>query len=174
MTDSTDRRRWLVLAGYMGAGKSSVGTRVAERLGCAFVDADAAVVAAAGMEIPEIFKQRGELWFRRTETDVIREIVQGRPAGVLALGGGALGSARTRDLLDRVTDVVWLRVSPEVAWGRVEGSDRPLAIDRERFIRRAESREATYRDAAHATVDADRSLDDVVEAIVTRHAGVTS
>ena len=79
--------RWLVLSGYMGAGKTSVGRRVASRLGCAFTDLDREIEARAGMSIPEIFSRRGELWFRRTEETVVRELIAGEPA-VLALGGG--------------------------------------------------------------------------------------
>ena len=90
--------RWLVLTGYMGAGKTSVGRRVANRLDRTFTDADRVIEEQAGMPIPEIFCRRGELWFRRTEERVIREILTGEP-GVLALGGGAVESASTRDLL---------------------------------------------------------------------------
>lgn len=153
---------WVVLAGYMGAGKSSVGRRVAARLGREFVDADTAVERHAGMPVPEIFAKRGELWFRRTEEDVVREIVSSEPSGLLALGGGALESARTRSLVNRVARVAWLRVSPEVAWERVANSDRPLAADKERFLRRIAVREPNYRAAAHLIVDADGPLDDVV------------
>ena len=153
--------KWLALAGYMGAGKSVVGKRVAARLGWPFVDADRAIEEHAGMPIPEIFSKRGELWFRRTEEDVIREIVQQDQPGVLALGGGALTSKRTCDLLGRTAWVVWLRVSPDVAWKRVEGSDRPLAQDRERFERRAAEREPTYQAAADLEVLADDSPEDV-------------
>lgn len=153
--------KWITLAGYMGAGKSAVGRRVASRLGVTFIDADNTIEEQAGMPISEIFAKRGELWFRRTEEDVIRGIVQSEPAGVLALGGGALGSSRTRDLLKRTTWVVWLRVSPEVAWRRVSGSDRPLAQDRDRFERRAVEREPHYREAAHLEVSADDPVDDV-------------
>lgn len=113
------------------------------------------------MPVPEIFSKRGELWFRRTEEDVIREIVQREQPGVIALGGGALGSDRTRDLLRRRAWVVWLRVSPDVAWRRVAGSDRPLAQDRERFERRAAEREPMYRDSADLEVLADGSTDDI-------------
>jgi shikimate kinase len=158
----------------MGAGKSVVGRRVAGRLGWAFVDADRAIEDLAGMPIPEIFSRRGEVWFRRTEEDVIRGIVQSDPAGVVALGGGALTSARTADLLRRTAWVVWLRVSPEVAWRRVEGSDRPLAQDRDRFLRRAEEREPVYRAAADLEVAADDTPDDVaarVAAWVLARAG---
>jgi shikimate kinase len=152
--------RWLVLTGYMGAGKTAVGRRVAARLGVGFTDADREIERRAGMGIPEIFSRRGEVWFRRTEEAVVREVLEGDP-GVLALGGGALESARTRGLVGRVADVVWLRASIDVAWARVEGSDRPLAGDRERFARRAAAREAGYREAAHLEVDGDDPADEV-------------
>ncbi len=158
--------KWITLAGYMGAGKSAVGRRVSGRLGVRFLDADRAIEEHAGLTIPEIFSKRGELWFRRTEEDVIRGIVQSEPGGVLALGGGAVVSARTRDLLGRTTFVVWLRVSPEVAWKRVSGSDRPLAQDRDRFLRRAAEREELYRDVAHLEVSADDPIDDVAARVV--------
>lgn len=156
--------RWLVLTGYMGAGKTSVGRRVAARLERPFVDADDVVEEQAGMTIAEIFPKKGELWFRRTEEAAIRAVLDGEP-GVLALGGGALESAKTRGLVARVADVVWLHVSPEVAWERVSGSDRPLATDRDRFIRRAAAREPRYREAAHLEVDAQERLDDIVARI---------
>lgn len=153
--------RWLALAGYMGAGKSVVGRRTAQRLGWSFVDADRAIEERAELSIPDIFAKRGELWFRRTEEDVIRDIVQGEPPGVLALGGGALGSARTRDLLRRRAWVVWLRVDTAVAWRRIEGTDRPLAKDRDRFERRAAEREPVYREAADLEVSSEDTPDDV-------------
>ncbi|MDH3226942.1 MAG: shikimate kinase [Thermoleophilia bacterium] len=165
MTSSTELDRWLVMAGYMGSGKSSVGRRLARALRRKFVDADAAIEKHAGMAIPEIFSKRGEVWFRRTEAEVIRTIVQERDPGVLALGGGALGSDRTRGLLSREATVIWLNVSPEVAWSRVGGSDRPLAADRGRFLRRAEAREPVYREAADVEIDADRPLGEVLSAV---------
>lgn len=145
----------------MGAGKTSVGKRVASRLGRTFVDVDREIEDRAGMDIPEIFSRRGELWFRRTEETTIRELLAGEEAGVMALGGGSLESAKTRDLLSRVADVVWLKASVEVAWARVKDSDRPLAADRPRFERRAQAREETYRSAAGLEVDADGPPEDV-------------
>jgi len=153
--------RWLAITGYMGAGKTAVGRRVASRLGWDFTDADRAIEIHAGMPIPDIFAKRGELWFRRTEEDVIREILGEDPPGVLALGGGALASARTRGLLERRALVVWLHVSLDIAWRRVAGSARPLASDRERFERRALEREPVYRAAADLAVDADGPVDEV-------------
>ncbi len=164
--------RWLALSGYMGAGKSVVGRRVASRLGLPFVDADRAIEEHAGSAIPEIFDRRGEVWFRRTEEDVIREILQGEDGGVIALGGGALLSSRTQSLLGRRALLVWLRVSPEVAWSRVEGSDRPLAVDRDRFIARAEQREPIYRDTADLEVAGDDPPDEVAGRIAAWAQGM--
>ena len=86
--------RWIALAGFMGAGKTSVGRRVASRLDVPFVDADREIEAFAGLAIPDIFDQRGELWFRRTEETVIREIVARTPPGVLATSCGSAAPRR--------------------------------------------------------------------------------
>jgi shikimate kinase len=92
---------------------------------------------------------------------------------VVALGGGALESARTRSLLARRAWVVWLHASVDVAWARVRASDRPLARDRERFARRAERREPIYRAAADLAVDADGPPDEVAARIAAWVAGRT-
>jgi shikimate kinase len=161
LSDSAEEARWLALCGYMGAGKTAVGRRVASRVGWPFVDADRAIESRAGMPIPQIFSERGEIWFRRTEEATIRELLAGEPPGVLALGGGALAAERTRGVLGRRAWVVWLHVTPEVAWERVSGSDRPLAADRDRFLRRATDREPVYRDAADLAVDAEGPVEEV-------------
>lgn len=156
--------RWVVLVGYMGVGKSTVGPLVADELGVGFTDGDAAIEAFAGMPIPEIFSRRGEVWFRRTEERVIREVLAGE-AGVFSLGGGAVESAKTRDLLRRSAHVAWLRLDPERSWERVSGSDRPLAGDRGRFLRRAGRREPLYAEVADQTVDASAEPEAVAAAI---------
>jgi shikimate kinase len=154
---------WVVLTGYMGAGKSSVGRALATRLGRSFVDSDARIESDAGLEIPRIFATKGELWFRRAEERTIREIVSNEPEGVLAIGGGAIESSRTRDFLGREAQVVWLEADPKVLWERVYGSPRPLATDMERFLRRYARRREGYATTAHVVVDADRPLDAVVD-----------
>jgi shikimate kinase len=167
--------RWVVLTGYMGAGKSSVGRALAGQLGCAFVDSDQRIEADAGIDIPKIFATKGEVWFRRTEERTIRDIVSGEPAGVLAVGGGAIESARTRDFLRRTATVVWLDADTDVLWARVSGSTRPLATDATRFARRYARRRPAYAEAADVTVDAARPLDavvaDVAAAVATIGAG---
>ena len=157
---------WVVLTGYMGAGKTSVGRAVASRLGREFVDSDVRIESDAGLDIPKIFATKGELWFRRTEERTIREILANEPSGVLAIGGGALESGRTRDLLHRDARVVWLEADPERLWDRVIGSSRPLATDRDRFLRRYERRRGAYAATAHVVVNADRSVDEVVEDVI--------
>ena len=90
--------RSVVLVGMMGAGKSSVGRRLAARLGVSFVDADSEIEKAAGMTIPEIFAAHGEPYFRAGEARVIARLLEGGPQ-VLATGGGAFMNPQTRDAI---------------------------------------------------------------------------
>jgi len=90
--------RSIVLVGMMGAGKSSIGRRLAARLGIPFIDADAEIESAAGMTIPEIFDKHGEPYFRAGEARVIARLLDGGPQ-VLATGGGSLMDAQTRALI---------------------------------------------------------------------------
>ena len=91
--------RTLVLVGLMGAGKSSIGRRLAQKLGVAFVDADAEIERAAGRSIPEIFEDMGEPAFRDGERRVIRRLLSEEPPHVLATGGGAFMADDTRALI---------------------------------------------------------------------------
>ncbi len=145
---------WLVLTGYMGAGKSTGGRMIADAAGVEFVDSDALIERQAELSIPRIFATKGELWFRRMEERVIRDVVAREPHGVLSVGGGAVESDKTRDLLGRVADVVYLRAEPGVLWARVSGSGRPLATDEGRFTRRFARRAPLYEGLADLTVDA--------------------
>ena len=116
----------LVLVGLMGCGKSSVGRRLAARLGLGFVDTDDEIVKAAGMSIPEIFAELGEAAFRDGEVKVISRLLTGAPK-VVATGGGAFMSPLVRAEIERVGTSVWLRGDLETLWGRVEGKPgRPL------------------------------------------------
>ncbi len=119
-------RRSIVLVGMMGAGKSSVGRRLAARLGIPFVDADIEIEKAAGMTIPEIFATHGEPYFRAGETRVIARLLESGPQ-VLATGGGAFMNTDTRATI-RVKGIsVWLRATLEVLSRRIKRrNDRPL------------------------------------------------
>ena len=113
----------------MGAGKSSVGRRLAARLGIPFVDADIEIEKAAGMTIPEIFSSHGEPYFRAGESRVIARLLEGGPQ-VLATGGGAFMNVDTRATIRNKGISVWLRATLEVLSRRVKRrSDRPLLKD---------------------------------------------
>ncbi len=119
-------RRSIVLVGIMGAGKSSVGRRLAARLGMPFVDADTEIEKAADMSIPEIFARHGEPYFRAGETRVIARLLDSGPQ-VLATGGGAFMNPETRATIRARGISVWLRASLEVLSRRVKRrNDRPL------------------------------------------------
>jgi shikimate kinase len=118
--------RSIVLVGLMGAGKSTVGRRLAARLGLPFKDADQEIEAAAGMTIPDIFAAHGEDSFRDGERRVIARLLQESPA-VLATGGGAYMNPETRDRIARAGISVWLRADFDVLMRRVrKRSNRPL------------------------------------------------
>jgi shikimate kinase len=119
-------RRSVVLVGMMGAGKSSIGRRLAMRLGLSFVDADAEIEKAASMSIEEIFATRGEAYFRAGEARVIARLLEGGPQ-VLATGGGAFMNADTRTTIRAKGISVWLRATLDVLSRRIRRrSDRPL------------------------------------------------
>lgn len=119
-------RRSLVLVGMMGAGKSSVGRRLAARLGLPFVDADAEIETAAGMSITEFFKAQGEEAFRAGEVRVIARLLEGGPQ-VLSTGGGAFINERTRRAVREKGISVWLKADYDVLAKRIRRrGDRPM------------------------------------------------
>jgi shikimate kinase len=130
--------RSIVIIGLMGAGKTTVGRRLAERLGLRFVDADAEIEKAAGRTIAEIFAEYGEPYFRDGERKVIARLLGAGPQ-VLATGGGAYMSAETRKAVKERGIAVWLKASLPLLMKRVRRrSHRPLL--------RAEDPEAVMRE----------------------------
>jgi shikimate kinase len=118
--------RSVVLVGMMGAGKSSIGRRLAARLGVPFADADNEIEVAAGMSIPDIFSTFGEAHFRSGETRVIARLLEGGPQ-VLATGGGAFMNPETRAAIAAHGVSVWLKAEFEVLMRRIKRrQDRPL------------------------------------------------
>src|SRR5579884_2973440 len=154
----------VVLIGFMGAGKSTLGAEVALRLGRPFFDVDDAIERQHGA-IWELFAREGEAAFRELEAQFLRDATAHAQPAVIAVGGGAV---ETRGLLETLDDVlvVHLDVDVETAWGRVRGSRRPLAQDEAEFRLRYERRAPLYSRAAHTTA---RDADDIVLAA----AGVT-
>jgi len=157
--------RHLALTGFMGAGKSTLGPAVAERLGRSFVSLDDAIEASAGATIADLFDTRGEAAFRKIEEEVAAALLGRAEPVVLELGGGAVGSQATRDALSRSAFTVLLDIDPDEAWRRVQGSARPLARDPERFRALHAEREEWYDAVADA-----RAHD--VEGILLAAAGI--
>jgi len=118
--------RSIVLVGMMGAGKSSIGRRLAARLGIPFADADTEIETAAQMTIPDIFATHGEPYFRAGEARVIARLLDGGPQ-VLATGGGAFMNAETRAAIRAKGISIWLKADQEVLMRRIrKRNDRPL------------------------------------------------
>ena len=165
-------RRSVVLVGMMGAGKSSVGRRVALRLGIPFVDADTEIEKAAGMAISDIFAIRGEAEFRAGEARVILRLLEGGPQ-VLATGGGAFINPDTRAAIAAKGISIWLKAEPDVLMKRIKRrQDRPLlhTADPAATLRKLlDEREPVYA-LADLTVQSrevthDRIVDEIVGAI---------
>ena len=150
--------RTLVLVGLMGAGKTNIGRRLAQRLGLGFTDADSEIEAAAGETIEEIFERRGEAVFREGERKVIARLL-GNPVHVLATGGGAFMDAETRAHIRERGISIWLRADLDLLHQRVlRRNNRPLLKQgnpREVLARLIEQRYPVYAlaDIAVDTVD---------------------
>jgi shikimate kinase len=127
----------IYLVGFMAAGKTTIGRRLAEHLGWRFVDLDEDIEAQQKLTIAEIFDARGEADFRRIESEALGQRVRAIERGtatVVALGGGAFAQDANFQLVSEHGVAIWLDCPAETAWRRVaETSHRPLARDREKF-----------------------------------------
>jgi shikimate kinase len=160
----------VLLVGFMGSGKSTVGPLLAARLGWRFFDFDVTIEAEEGVSIAEIFRTKGEPWFRRAESRVARKLLA-RDRVVLGSGGGWGSSSERLGGLPEGTASVWLRVSAEEAVRRTAaaGGTRPLlsASDPLEEARRLLRERSPGYAAAHLGVDTDgRTPEDVVEEIL--------
>lgn len=166
---SAIRRRRIVLTGFMGSGKTTAGSLVAQRLGWSFVDVDDVIAAEAGLAIPEIFRRDGEAAFRERERAAIARLAGGEGL-VLALGGGAIEDAATRALLLGAPDtlLVHLAVELQTALARCRGTGhlRPVLADEANLASRYERRLPLYR-MAHLSISVDAlTPEQVAEAIL--------
>lgn len=157
-------RRSIVLVGIMGCGKSTVGKRLAQRLGLEFIDADSEIERAANMTVSEIFAEHGEPYFRSGEERVIARLL-GEGPQVLATGGGAFMSEATRSEITENGISIWLKVEFDTVMARVrrrstrpllqnpdpEGTMRKLMADREPTYARA-TLTVTSKDVPHEAV----------------------
>ncbi len=166
--------RAVVLVGMMGAGKSSIGRRLAVRLGIPFVDADTEIESAAGMSIPEIFQKHGEPYFRAGEARVIQRLLEGGPS-VLATGGGAVMDPHTRELIGEKGISVWLNADLDVLVKRTKRrNDRPLV---EKIKELMPLREPFYAQSDIVVRSRDEPHDTIVDEIIgalRKHVGLAA
>lgn len=150
------RRGLIILIGFMGSGKSSVGRLVAKKLGCIFRDTDQLVVRKTGMEIAELFAKKGEAFFRLEEMAALRSLAD-ESYCVVATGGGIVTVEENRKLLGELGFVVFLKANEETIFERVSRNQkRPLlhtADPRKTLHDLLETRLPFYESAAHFTVD---------------------
>ncbi len=143
----------------MGAGKSTLGPELAARLERPFVSVDGVVEERAGATVEQVFATKGEVDFRELEERAAVDALGSRIPAVIELGGGALGSAATRNALAAAAFTLLVEVTPEEAWERVSGSDRPLARDEAEFRALYEERQPLYdRTADGRAADADGAV----------------
>ena len=170
--------RRVILTGFMGSGKSSVGTLVAERLGCRYIDLDAEIVSGTGCTITDIFSRDGEQAFRELESFHLLKVLSTGGACVIATGGGAVISAQNRMLMRKGGTVINLIVTLEQVLARLKGcSDRPL-LTGDNYELQAQSlmsaREQFYADA-DIRIDTDgKSVEDVAAEILCRLEGFSA
>jgi shikimate kinase len=159
----------VVLVGLMGVGKSTVGRRLAKRLGLSFVDSDSAIEDAAGCTAAEVFERYGEQDFRDGERRLVRRLMDGE-IRVIATGGGAFVDARTRQLLNERAITVWLDAPVDVLAQRTARRDtRPLLKNGDpkgTLERLAKERRPSYAEAHIHVKSGDGAHRDVVEAII--------
>ena len=161
--------RPIVLVGLMGAGKSTVGRRLAKRLGLPFVDSDDAIEDAAGFSAAEVFERYGEADFRDGERRLVARLMDG-DIRVIATGGGAYVDQRTRQLLNERSITIWLDAPVDILADRTGRRDtRPLLRNGDRkgtLERLAEQRGPAYAEAHIRVLSGQGAHKDVVDSIV--------
>lgn len=156
------------LCGFMGCGKSTVGRLLAKKLGCDFTDMDRYIEKLQGMPIPQIFAEKGEMYFRSAETDAIREL--SAKSGVIACGGGAMLRKENADIANGAGTVVFIDIPFENCYVRISGDrNRPLVMNNTKeelnFI--YDERAPIYRENSALTVSGEGSPDDIAERIIS-------
>ena len=160
--------RSIALLGLRGAGKSTVGPALAERLKRPFVELDQAIEEAARLSLNELFQMHDEAYYRRVEHEVLRGVLSRSEPVVLATGGGVVTSPPSFDLLRESSDTVWLHAKPEDHWERVvsQGDTRPMAGNDQAFLDLCsilQQREPLYRSAKLTVETSGRTVDEVCD-----------
>ncbi|MCR5254519.1 MAG: shikimate kinase [Acetatifactor sp.] len=169
---NTDGR--IVLEGYMGSGKSSVGRKLSFLLKCEFNDTDNVIENKEGRKISEIFEENGEAYFRNLETELLKKYGDSESKNlILSLGGGTPVREENRPIIKKIGTVVYLRATPETVYERVKRSKtRPLLQCEDPFGRIKEmiaERDGAYTECADIIVDVDnKSISEIADEIIKR------
>jgi XRE family aerobic/anaerobic benzoate catabolism transcriptional regulator len=161
---ASDRARRIALVGLRGAGKSTLGRKLAQQLGCPFVELDRLVEQDYGARIPDIIEMAGIATFRRHERACLERVIAEHEAAVIATAGGIVANPETYALLLRHAHTIWIRTRPEEHMRRVmeQGDFRPMAQNREAMADLVAILDARRADYARAGAQLDTS-DDTVE-----------
>ena len=160
---ATDRARRIALVGLRGAGKSTLGARLAEHLGCPFIELDRLVEQDYGARIPDLIEMAGLATFRRYERTCLERVIDEHEAAVIATAGGIVSNAETYALLLRRTHAIWIKARPDEHMSRVmeQGDFRPMAQNREAMADLMAILDARGADYARAEAELDTSGDTV-------------
>ena len=160
----------IALLGLRGAGKTTIGRRLARRLKRRFVELDHLIEQRAGLTLGEIFSLHGEEYYRRIEDEALADLLAQRQSMVVAVGGGLVTSAQTYERLLRGTTTVWLKAKTEDHWNRViaQGDRRPMSQHpqaRDALRQLAARREPLYARAAVTVDTSSGAIDDIVRRV---------
>lgn len=163
----------LVLIGFMGSGKTSVGVKLSYRLRMPVEDTDKLIERREGCSVSDIFQNRGEEYFRRLETELLRELTESRAVKIYSVGGGTPVRPENRELLKRLGMVIYLRVRPETVYERLKGdTTRPLLqcdAPLKKIRRLMEDRKEAYEEAADMILDVDAmTLEQIQESVLMK------
>lgn len=166
----------LILTGFMGSGKSTLGKMLSSRLKFPFYDTDALIEKKQGRKIEKIFEDNGEDCFRSMEEECIRELLSGPEECVVSTGGGAVLKEENRKILKKSGTVFYLKAGPELLYGRLEKeSGRPLLKGDGLFEKICEmltEREGMYRETAHYVVDeTGKNTEQLLDEIIKLYGG---
>lgn len=159
--------RPIYLCGFMGCGKTTVGKLLAQRLDCGFYDMDGCIVEKEKMEIPQIFAEKGEKYFREAETETIRELAE--KSGVIACGGGAMLKKENSAIASAAGTVVYIDVPFETCYSRISGDkNRPIVMSntKEELEVIYDGRAPLYRENSSVTVSGDGSAEEIADRII--------
>lgn len=171
MKHKKKRKENVVLIGFMGCGKTSVGLRLSFRLRKVIEDTDKIIEQREGRSINEIFAQDGEAYFRQRETQLLKDLAGCASNQIISVGGGTPVAEKNRELLKRIGTVVYLRVHPRTVYDRLRGDDtRPLLKGDnplQKITQLLGQRASAYEEAADLVVDVDGlDMEEVLELIV--------